>query len=66
MSCNSIPTLLSHTGLKLNNMRVDPTYPSRLEKFKGNSIDQKFFLIMKLKRKKIDKKKSHDFLISLY
>ena len=64
MSCHT-NSLVSRTGLKLNNMKVGSIYPSRLEKFKDNSIDQKFFLIMKLK-KKIDKKKSHDFLISLY
>lgn len=51
MSCYSIPTLLSHTGLKLNNIRVDPTYPSRLEKFKGNSIDQNFFFDNEIEKK---------------
>jgi hypothetical protein len=51
MSCNSIPTLLSCTGLKLNNMRVVPTYPNRLEKFKGNSIDQNFFFDNEIEKK---------------
>ena len=50
MSCHT-NSLVSRTGLKLNNMKVGPIYPSRLEKFKNNSIDQKFFLIMKLKKK---------------
>ena len=53
MSCNSIPTLLSRTSLKLNNVRVVPTCPSRLEKFKNNSIDQNFFFYNKIDKKNL-------------